>query len=94
MKIEHLLGSISGEIGDEVVEALLRRSRGKINTALKRLRRPEAAVGVVKSSLGDLLVAMSKRGVALTHYIHDGRDIAATLANLRLQFHPVRSIGP
>ena len=89
MKIEHLLGSINGEIGDEVVEALLRRSRGKINTALKRLRRPEAAVGVVKSSLGDLLVAMSKRGVVLTHYIHDDRDIAATLANLRLQFDPV-----
>ena len=89
MKIEHLLGSIGSEIGDDVVEALLRRSRGKITTALKRIRRPEAAVGVVKSSLGDLLVAMSSSGVALTHYVHDGRDIAATLATLRLQFDPV-----
>lgn len=89
MKIEHLLGSIGSEIGDEVIEAVLRRSRSKVTTALKRMRRPEAAVGVVKSSLGDLLVAMSRRGVALTHYVHDGRDIAATLANLRLQFDPV-----
>lgn len=89
MKIEHFLGSIGSEFADEVVEALLRRSRSKITTALKRFRRPEAAVGVVKSSLGDLLVAMSQRGVALTHYIHDDRDIAATLANLRLQFDPV-----
>jgi methylated-DNA-[protein]-cysteine S-methyltransferase len=89
MKIEHLLGSISSEIGDEVVEALLRRSHSKIATALKRIRRPEAAVGVVKSSLGDLLVAMGPSGVALTHYVHDNRDIAATLATLRLQFDPV-----
>jgi methylated-DNA-[protein]-cysteine S-methyltransferase len=89
MKIEHLLGSIGSEIGDEVVEALLRRSRTKVTTALKRIRRPEAAVGVVRSSLGDLLVAMSRRGVALTHYIHDDHNIAATLANLRLQFDPV-----
>ena len=89
MKIEHLLGSIGGEFADEIVEELLRRSRDKVAKALKRIRRPAAAVGVVKSSLGDLLVAMSRRGVALTHYVHDGRDIAATLANLRLQFDPV-----
>jgi methylated-DNA-[protein]-cysteine S-methyltransferase len=89
MKIEHLLGSIGSEIGDEVIEALLRHSRAKVTTALKRIRRPEAAVGVVKSSLGDLLVAMSPSGVALTHYVHGDRDIAATLANLRLQFDPV-----
>jgi methylated-DNA-[protein]-cysteine S-methyltransferase len=89
MKIEHLLGSIGREIGDELVEALLRRSRTKLTTTLKRIRRPEAAVGVVKSSLGRLLVAMSSSGVALTHYVHDDRDMAATLANLRLQFDPV-----
>jgi methylated-DNA-[protein]-cysteine S-methyltransferase len=89
MKIEHFLASISNEFADEVVEALLRRSRSKITTALKRIRRPEAAVGVVKSSLGRLLVAMSSSGVALTHYVHDGRDIVATLAILRLQFDPV-----
>jgi len=89
MKIEHLLGSIGSDFADEVVETLLRRSRGRITTVLKRIRRPEAAVGVVTSSLGDLLVAMSRRGVALAHYVHDDRDIAATLANLRLQFDPV-----
>ena len=89
MKIEHLLGSIGSEFADEIVEALLRHSRGKVTTALKRIRRPEAAVGVVTSSLGDLLVAMSSSGVVLTHYVHDNRDIAATLTTLRLQFDPV-----
>jgi methylated-DNA-[protein]-cysteine S-methyltransferase len=89
MNIEHLLDSIGSEFADEVVEALLRHSRAKVATALKRIRRPEAAVGVVKSSLGDLLVAMSPSGVALTHYVHNDGDIAATLATLRLQFDPV-----
>jgi methylated-DNA-[protein]-cysteine S-methyltransferase len=89
MKIEHLLGSIGNEFAEETVEALLRRARGKISMALKHIRRPEVAVGVVKSSLGDLLVATSQQGVALLHYVHDGRDIAATLAKLRLQFDPV-----
>lgn len=89
MKLENLIGSIGSEFADEIVEELLRRSRGKITTALKRICRPEAAVGVVKSSLGDLLVAMSQRGVVLTHYVHGDRDIATTLANLRLQFDPV-----
>lgn len=89
MKIEHLLGSIGTEFAEEAVDALLRRARGKIATALKHIRRPAVAVGVVKSSVGDLLVATSRQGVALIHYVHDGRDIAATLANLRLQFDPV-----
>lgn len=89
MKIEHLLGSIGNEFSEETVDALLRRSRRKITTALKHIRRPEVGVGIVKSSLGDLLVATSRHGVALIHYVHDGRDIAATLANLRLQFDPV-----
>lgn len=89
MKIEHLLGSIGSEMGNEVVEALLRHSRAKVTTALKRMRRPEAAVGIVTSSLGKLLVAMSSSGVALTHYVHDDGDIAASLAILRLQFDPV-----
>jgi len=89
MNIERLLGSIDNEMRDEVVEALLRHSHTKVTTALKHIRRPEAAVGVVKSSLGDLLVAMSPSGVALAHYVHDDRDIAASLATLRLQFDPV-----
>lgn len=96
MKVETLLGSIGNEVGDEVVERLLRRTRGGIDRALKRMRRPQAAVGVVPSPLGNLLVAMSERGVALTHYLRGTSDLAATIAKLRLDFDPVedrRSVG-
>ena len=92
MKIETLLGSIGNEFDNEVIE-LLRRAQGPLDTALKRIRRPQAAVGVVKSPLGDLLVAMSARGVALNHYLNDASDLAATIAKLRLKFDPVDDQG-
>lgn len=96
MEMEDLIGSIDSEFGDEVVERLLHRSRGNLDNALKRIRRPQAAVGIVRSPLGDLLVAKSPRGVVLNHYLHDDSDLAAAIANLRLQFDPVedqRAVG-
>ena len=89
MKIETLIGSIGGDLKDELVEELLHRSRRKVDRALKRIRRPEAAVGVVKSPLGDLLVATSARGVALAHYLHDDSDLTVTIGKLRADFDPV-----
>ncbi len=89
MKIEDLISSIGSEFGDEVVEELLHRSRGSVARALKRIRRQQATVGVVKSPLGDLLVATSARGVVLIHYLHDDSDLAATIAKLRLEFDPI-----
>jgi methylated-DNA-[protein]-cysteine S-methyltransferase len=74
-------------LADEAVEELLARSRGKVDSALKRIRRPEAAVGVVKSKLGNLLVAISARGIVLNHYLDDTSD--AAVAKLRLEFDPV-----
>ncbi|MGH7796838.1 MAG: methylated-DNA--[protein]-cysteine S-methyltransferase [Candidatus Binatia bacterium] len=89
MKIEKLIGLAGGEFGDEGVEELLRRTRSRLDGALKRIRRPEAAVGIVKSSLGDLLVALSARGVVLNHYLVDDSDLAVTIAKLRLELDPV-----
>lgn len=86
MKIENLLGSIDNAIGDEALDALLRHAREMTTKALTRIRRPEAAVGVVKSALGNLLIALSRNGVALTHYLHDASDLALVIANVRLQF--------
>jgi len=86
MKIETLLGSIGNEFDNEIVEELVRRAQARVDTALKRVRRPQAAVGVVKSPLGDLLVARSAQGVALNHYLDDASDLAATIAALRLKF--------
>ena len=86
MKIETSLGSIGNEFADETVEELLNRSRSRVDKALKRIRRPQAAVGLVKSPLGELLVAMSARGIVLNHYMDGASDLAAKIGKLRLEF--------
>ena len=96
MKMETLIRSAAGDFTDEVIEELLRRSRGKLDKALMRIRRPQAAVGVVKSKLGNLLVAISARGIVLNHYLEDTSNVAAAVAKLRLDFDPVedqRAVG-
>jgi O-6-methylguanine DNA methyltransferase len=96
MKMETLIRSIASDFADEVIEELLLRSRGKVDKALKRIRRPQAAVGVVKSPLGNLLVAMTARGIVLNHYLQDGSHVAQAVAKLRLEFDPVqdqRAVG-
>lgn len=89
MKIETVIDSVGHEFGDELVEELLRAAHRGFDQALDLIRRPQAALGVVKSPLGDLLVAASSRGVVLNHYVRDGVDLAATIARLRLYFDPV-----
>jgi methylated-DNA-[protein]-cysteine S-methyltransferase len=89
MKLETLISSAVVDNREEMIEELLRRSSAKLDRALQRIRRPQAAVGVVKSKLGDLLVALSDRGIVLNHYVEDINDIAAAVAKLRLQFDPV-----
>jgi methylated-DNA-[protein]-cysteine S-methyltransferase len=99
MRIEEIIGCLGGEFHDEAVDKLIDRVRGRLDKALKGIRRPEAAVGVVKSPLGDLLIATSVRGVALNHYVRHGDDLATGIAKLRLAFDPieddssVRTIG-
>lgn len=96
MKMETLICSVAADFTDEVIEELLLRSRGKLDRALMRIRRPQAAVGVVKSRLGNLLVAMSARGIVLNHYLEDAGSVAAAMAKLRLEFDPVedqRTVG-
>src|SRR5918993_2735386 len=85
MKIEKLLGSIGSEFDENEIDVLLRRSRNRVDHALKRIRRPEAALGIVKSPLGELLVAITGRGIVLNHYLFEGDDLAVTIAKLRLQ---------
>ena len=90
MKMEKLMGSAAGEFKDEGLDELLRRARRRMDKALKHVRRPEAAVGVVNSPLGDLLVAMTTRGIVLNHYLVDDNDLAATLEKARLQLDLVQ----
>ena len=89
MKMETLIGSATIDSPEEVIQGLLLRSSAKLDKALERVRRPQAAVGVVKSKLGDLLVALSASGIVLNHYIEQSSDVAAALSKLRLQFDPV-----
>ncbi len=89
MKIEDLVGLIGNEFGDEAVDELLHLVRRGFDDKLNLIRRPQAALGVVKSPLGDLLVATSARGIALNHFMDTGSDFAATIAQLRLDFDPV-----
>jgi O-6-methylguanine DNA methyltransferase len=89
MKLETLISSAAVDNPEEIIEELLRRSSAKLDKALQRIRRPQAAVGVVKSKLGDLLVALSASGIVLNHYVDEISDIAAAVAKLRLQFDPV-----
>lgn len=86
MKIEAVINSVGREFGDDLIEELLRTTRRSFARALDRIRRPQAAMGVVKSPLGDLLVAASSRGVVLNHYVRDSADLAATIADLRPHF--------
>ena len=85
MKMEKLIGSIGSEFEEQGIDALLRNSHRRVDDALKHVRRPDAAVGIVKSPLGDLLVAMTGRGIVLNHYLLDDDDLAETIAKFRFE---------
>lgn len=85
MKMEKAVESAVAEFKDQGLDNLLRRARARLEGELKYEQRPEAAVGVVKSPLGDLLVAMTSRGIVLLHYLADDRDLASTIEKARWQ---------
>ena len=90
MEIAKLIGSLGREFAEQGIDALLRHSRLRVDHALKQLQRPDAAVGVVKSPLGDLLVAMTRHGIVLNHYLLDDRDLASVISQLRLKMDLVQ----
>ena len=65
MKTEKFISLLGSEFSDQKIESLLRRSRRRVDGAIQRIRRPEAATGVVNSPLGDLLVALDRPDVFL-----------------------------
>ena len=58
-------------------------------TRSNRFAGRRSRVGVVNSPLGDLLVALSERGIVLIHYLPGGDDLESTIAKLRLVLDPV-----
>jgi O-6-methylguanine DNA methyltransferase len=87
MDLEKFLSGAVGE-SNPPVEELMRRSRKQFERMLKPMRRPEVAIGVVNSPLGDLLVALGAQGIVLIHYLLGG-DLESTVAKLRLTLDPV-----
>src|SRR5262249_34131790 len=88
MPNEKLAELNAGQFSEETIDDLLRRSRRSINNVLRSIRRPEAALGIVKSPLGDLLVAVGGHGLLLVHYLPAGKELTALIARLRSFFYP------
>jgi methylated-DNA-[protein]-cysteine S-methyltransferase len=89
MKMEDLVRSVAGDSPEGIIDEMLVRSRTKLKRALTQLSRRQVAVGIVQSSLGDLLVATTNRGVVLIRYVDHNNDVAEAVAKLRLVFDPV-----
>src|SRR5262245_33347161 len=89
MPNERLAEFDSSQVSEEVLDKLLHRSRPSVNEALRSLRRPQAALGVAKSPLGDLLVALGSSGLLMVHYLPSDKELAALIARLRSSFDPV-----
>jgi len=89
MPNEKLAELNAGQFSEETIDDLLRRSRRSFNNVLRSIRRPEAALGVVKSPLGDLLVAVGGHGLLLVHYLPADKELTALIVRLRSCFDPV-----
>ena len=87
--MEDLIRSVAVDSSEGLIEQLLVRSRTKLDRALKHISRPDAALGIVQSALGKLLVAMSHRGVVLIRYVDHSNDVDDAVAKVRVVFDPV-----
>lgn len=83
VSLKKIVGSAAGAPTEHDLNALLRRARSRLEGELRFARRPDAAAGVARSPLGDLLVAVTSRGVALIHYLAGDGDLASTIGELR-----------
>src|SRR5271163_1000689 len=91
MKTERFLEDLfeTGSIDFEPDAAMLVEAKRKVESALEMVRRPAAAVSLVESPVGRLLVGVSDRGIAMIHYLRGASDLGAAIAKLRRSFDPV-----
>ena len=83
MRLKNLIAASDNEFSEAATDALLQRCRQRTVDMLRHVRRPEAGVGVVSSPLGDLLVAVTGRGLVFNHYLVGEDDLARTVQKLR-----------
>lgn len=58
--------------GDGALDTMIREARIGIARAMKRIRRPQARAGVIRSPIGRLFFAESDRGLAAIHFLFAG----------------------
>lgn len=76
---------MDGAKNDAAVEAALGAVRGRMARALARVRRPQARAGIIKTPLGDMLMAESARGLLTLRFL-DTSDAPEALSALKLRF--------
>jgi O-6-methylguanine DNA methyltransferase len=69
----------------EMLDQMIAVARTRLTSALKRIKRPAARIGVATTALGPLLVAESPRGIVTVKFL-DSRDGEVALGKLRLKF--------
>ena len=78
-----------GSIDFEPDDCDARGSGRRMQSAVDKVRRPQAAVSLVGSPLGRLLVGVSDRGIAMLHYLRNPADLGDGVEKLRRSFDPV-----
>src|SRR5208337_414328 len=78
-----------GSIDFEPDAAMLTDAKRRLESAVAKVRRPQAAVSLVASPLGRLLVGVSDRGIAMIHYLRNPSDLGDGVQKLRRSFDPI-----
>ncbi len=75
-------------VSDQMLDQLLRQARAKLEPRMRLIRRSEAGVGITRSPLGPLLIAVGPNGLLMVHYLRT-QSASRGIAVLRLKFDPV-----
>jgi O-6-methylguanine DNA methyltransferase len=89
MNRERMIQNLN-RIDDASIDALIADAKTRSAKAFRMIRRPEARVGVIKSPIGELLVADSDRGLVGLHFlwISEGDEM---IAKMRRRFELVEN---
>ena len=76
---------------DLSVAGMIAESHRRMAPRFERIRRPLARIGVVKSPIGRLLVALGEHGLLLIHFLdtYQPNETAAAIATLRRESDPI-----
>jgi methylated-DNA-[protein]-cysteine S-methyltransferase len=78
-----------GSIDFEPDAAMLAEARRRLESAVDKVRRPQAGASLVASPVGRLLVGITDRGIVMLHYLRNATDLATGVEKLRRSFDPI-----